>query len=201
MHPSRKLAKVLVACAIPLGTVVGLALSSTAGAAVSPHKTVAGTVSCSPVTGSISFSPALTPSGTAKEKSVKVSTSFGTCTDQNNNPVAVNKAVVKVKLGAGSTASCANFATGTSSDSISIKVSYGGGVGSSNITFGPGSVSAVTSGNVGFNATGGTVKGSYAGAASFSVQLASSSATQIENCVTGSGSVSSLQISGGTSQY
>jgi hypothetical protein len=202
MHPHRKLLSVLVACAIPLGTVVGLALSSPAGAAVA-HAAAKGTVSCSGTTGNITFNPPLIGQGTPKpEKKVAVTASFGSCTS-GGNPVSIKKSVIKIKLAHGSTNACTSFATGTSGDTIKLTVSYATkGVSSSNISFPAGSVSASTGGgNVGFTASGGTAKGSYAGTASFSVQLASSSANNIEACIGGSGSVSSLQIGGGSASY
>lgn len=203
MPTRRKWTAVIVACAIATGTACSLTIGSPAWAKVTRHAVVKGTVTCSGTQGTITFKPPLTPLGTAKEKKVTVKVaSFGSCQDQNANPVLVKKALVKVKLGHGATSSCANFATGTSSDSITLKVAYRTkGVGATNIKFGAGSITAITSGNVGFEASGGTAKGSYAGAANFTVTLASISGSEIASCVGGSGTVASLQIDGGSASY
>ena len=77
MHPYRKLASILVAIAIPVGTMASLASGSPAWA---KSGGATGTVNCSGASGSVSFNPALVPGGTKKEKKVTVAATLGTCT-------------------------------------------------------------------------------------------------------------------------
>lgn len=206
MHPYRKLASILVGCALPMATVVNLSVTPSAGAvSLSNHKsgTVSGTVNCSGSQGSITFKPPLLGSGTAKpEKSVEVKiSSLGTCTS-GGSAVSIKKATAKVIVGSGSTDLCSNFANGASSDGLSMAISYKTkGVKATSIRFSPGSISEIVSPSLGFQATDGTATGSYSGTATFTVPLTTSSATEITNCIGGTGSVTSLQFSAGSATY
>jgi len=207
MHSFRKLASIGGACSIPMVSLLGLSVSSPVWAtASSQHKsgTVSGIVNCSGSQGSIKFSPPLVPSGTAKpEKSVKVTvSSLGTCTS-GASTVSIKKTTASVILGSGSTNLCSNFASGASSDGLKMTISYTTkGVKSTTVTFTAGEITEVTSPSLGFQATGGTATGSYAGSALLTVPLTTTSANAIETCFTGSGgSVPSLQFSGGSATY
>jgi len=198
VHPYRKLASVLVAIAIPLGTVAGLASSSPAWAK-SHNKAASGVLSCNGTGGSITFKTPLTPNGTATEKKTTVSASFGTCT-ANGASVTVSKLTVKLVAAPGGLASCKAFASNTASDGLTITVKYAGGISPSTVKFAAGSITAnIGVSTVGFTASGGTVTGSYAGSATFGAQLSSTSSMALISCIGGTGSVSSLQISGGSS--
>jgi PKD repeat protein len=158
-------------------------------------------IGCSGVQGSIKFSPPLTSIGTASEKkvSLRIST-LGACHDQNGKSVRVKKVVANVTLGTGSMASCTNFAT--LRDSLRLTVSYTTkGVAVTSLSFPAGSIIPAFGSTDGFIASG-TATGTYAGAASLSVYLSSTSTTTFDRCLGGgSGSISSLQISNGTAAF
>jgi len=197
----RKFATLVVSAAVPLGMVASLTLGGSAFAAGRHRqvhgKAASGVVTCTPVSASINFKPPLLPTGTSKEKTTTTVSSLGTCTVKGGAGGTVTDTSVKIAISGGSgTNSCASFASNTGSDSIKETVKWAGGIAPTNVTFAPGSIS-VAAGDKGFNATGGNATGSFAtSSASFDVTLASISA--LVACIGGSGSVSSLQVNGGS---
>jgi hypothetical protein len=195
VNVNRKLSKIALATVVPVGLVVSFAtMGGTAWA-----KPASGTVKCTDTTSLISFKPALTPNGTSKEKSSITGTTLTGCT-VGTTAVTVSSVTVKIKGSPGGTNSCASFATSTGSDTLTLKVKWAA-ASPTTITFGPGTI-ALNSTDTGFNATGGTAKGSYAGgSASFDVVIATADINSLKSCIAGTAgsSVAALHIVSGTS--
>jgi len=194
MRATRKMAMVGLSVAVPLGLLVGAtALGGTAWAAASPHKAGTGTVNCSGTSSTITFSPPLLPNGASKETAKATSTGLGSCVGATATGLKVT-----LKTSGSATNSCKAFATAAHSDSLLLTVKWSG-LSPTKIKFGPGSI-ALNSTDSGFNATGGKATGSFpTSSATFDLTLSQTSINSLEGCINGSGSVSSLQITGGTS--
>jgi len=167
------------------------------GAAWAKSKAATGSVSCTGVAATINFKPPLLPTGTKKEKVTLTGVAETGCTDSNGNAQTATSVKVTIKA-TSSTDSCAAFATGTGADTVTVATKWAGGIAPTTVTFAPGSV-AINGSNTGFNATGGVIKHGSSfdtGTGSFDVTIADTS--QLVACIGGSGSVSSLQINGGT---
>ena len=194
MHAIRKMATAVLAVAVPLGIVIGVtAVGGTAWAKTSGHAAGKGTVTCTSTTATVNFKPPLLPGGTSKEKSTVTGIALTGCSGGNT----ATKETIKISGGT-TTNSCSAFASNTGLDTISLTVKWSG-VSPTKVKFPAGSVS-VAPGDTGFNASGGKATGSFpTTSASFDVTIAPAGITALTNCIGGSGSVSSLQITGGSS--
>jgi len=198
MNPYRKLASVLVACAIPIGTVVGLSLTSPAWAKTH-NKTVTGTgtVVCTPPTAKLTFDPPLTPTGTSAETAKLSKVKLGTCTA---NTGTVKEKVTATITGT-TTNSCTAFATGTGKDSVTFTIKWTmPKETTTSVNFAAGTI-GVNSTDSGFVASGGVATGSFAtSSASFTADIGTGLST-LQNCIGGKGTVASVEISGGTGTF
>ena len=201
MNPYRKLASVLVACAIPIGTVVGLSLTSPAWAKTH-NKTVTGTgtVVCTPPTAKLTFDPPLTPNGTkAGKEVVTVSSSAVDCS--GGSPPAspgstVSKPIKTMATKVGKTkiaGSCKSAAS--SSAMVKGKQNWNGGVKPSKFELSGLKFGLDSNGEVDEVGTSSTT-GSYAGSGRVHIDFNSSSSAALEGCELGTSSapVSSATI-------
>lgn len=194
MHPYRKLASVLVAMAIPMGAVVSL--TSPAWAKTHHSTKASGTVSCTGTTATLTFKPPLTPTGTSQEKAKLSNVAVTGCTGSSGAVTAKVKAIIKGT----STNSCANFATGTASDSVQFNFKWSGGLAPTTVKFGPGTI-GVNNSNNGFTGSGGVATGSFATTSATFTANIGSGLSQLTACIGGSGTVSSIQISSGSGTF
>jgi hypothetical protein len=184
---SRKLLLAGAAIALPVST---LAISGVASAA----KTGTGTVTCSTITGSISFKPALKSTGpyTAEKSTAKITLSG--CS--GGVPTPKGGKVTQTLSSATSTNDCTSLATGTS-ESITVKWK---GVAPSTTAFPPYTTGTDSEGDAGFVLSKGTTTGSYpaSGTASAAVYTNQTEAQILAACGTSAG-LKKLTLSQGTS--
>ena len=187
MKLSRKLLLAGAAIALPISTV---AISGVASAA----KTGTGKVTCSTITGSISFKPALKTTGpfTTEKSSAKITLSG--CT--GGTPTPSGGKVSQTLSSATSTNNCTSLATGTSEQ---ITVKWKGGIAPTTTAFPPYKTGTNGAGDAGFVLSGGTTTGSYAGSgATASVYSNMTEAAILAACGTSKG-LAKLTLSSGTS--
>ena len=189
MKLSRKLLLAGAAIALPIST---LAISGVASAA----KTGTGTVTCTTITGSISFKPALKSSGPfTTEKSTAKITLAG-CTGGTPSPTKGGKLTQSLSS-ATSTNDCTSLATG-SSESLTVK--WKGGIAPTTTSYSTYSTGTDGAGDAGFVLKSGTSTGSYAetGKANAAVYSNQTEAQILAACGTSKG-LSKLTISQGNS--
>lgn len=190
MGTHRKLAASIVAASLPIGLLVSWSTTGTAWA-----KAATGTVSCSSLGATVTFKPPLLPGGTAVEKATIKPITMGDCTPTAGGSASVAKVTATLKVKG--TNSCAAFAQNVGSDSLTLVIKWVG-ASTSKVVFKAGSLS-VNNTQSGFVATGGKASGSYKlTGASFTANMSTASQSQLVSCMSGSATVSSLQIVSGS---
>jgi hypothetical protein len=195
VHPNRKMAKVVLAVAMPLGILASISLT----AAPAWAKTGTGTVTCSGTTAKVTFKPPLVP-GTKTSNTDKSTIKPLNLTGCTAGGKAVpNPKVTATPIVTSSGNSCSTFASSLGSNTISFLIKWKGGIAPTHVSFGPGTVALNSSG---FAASGGTATGSYAGTASFSVHVSAPDLAKLTTCVGGGGTgVSSILIDSGSGSF
>jgi hypothetical protein len=184
----RKIMLGVLAVGLPVGLLAVVVTPQLASASPAA-KAGTGNYNCKKTTGTLTFSPPLTNTGTKAEKVTIKSASTG-CTG-GSPKVTKNAATATLKL---STNSCSGLAGG--SNNVTIKLTYTNGASPS--TYKAVSSGGITgSGSVQFTTTG-TITGSYPSSSASSVDNIKQNATAIEkSCGTKAG-LKSLTISSGT---
>ncbi len=197
----RKWVLALSAVALPIASVALLE-----GTAVAKTAVGTGSVSCH-LGGTVSFSPALTPAGTAASKEVvTVSISASQCsggTPPQTSATITSKAIKIKGTKEGKTkisGSCASFGTSAKTVSVKSKWSWTGAKPSKTLLSGL-NETINGEGEVGFTTGSGSVSGSYGPSGSAAVYFNTAGSNAILACVAGSSpaSVSSLTLDSSTS--
>jgi hypothetical protein len=138
-----------------------------------------GTVSCSTVTGTVSFKPPLITPGTTKSENASIKVTLSQCTASDGS--SPTKGVLSGHF-TDSTDDCPSFFSSTSAETINAKIKWKGAT-ASEVAFPSGTISATSeSGNLGVSASGGNTTGSFAGEANATFVT---SITEGEACISG----------------
>jgi hypothetical protein len=183
----RKIMLGVLAVGLPVGLLAVVVTPSLASASPAA-KTGKGTYNCKKITGTLTFSPPLTNTGTKAEK-VAIKTTSSSC--KGGTPaVTKSSATATLKL---STNSCSGLAGG--SNAVTLKITYTNGASAS--TYKATSSGGISGTKATFTTTG-NVTGSYPAMGATSTANIKQSVATIENECSKSG-VKSLTISSGTS--
>jgi len=196
VYSNRRIVKAVLAVVVPLGMIGSLALFSGTASA----KAATGTISCTGLTSTLNFSPALVP-GTATSKTEQVTITGGTLTSCTTTPSSAVTAATSVAAKATKSKngnSCASLAGGGKPTKYTFTVNWNNGGGKSVIKF---TGSTTNSAPPGFTLGPGKQSGSYKSSnAMVTANLSPTSAAAIEACIGGTGpNISSLTISSGNS--
>jgi len=199
VHLNKRIAKTILAVVVPLGMIGSVALVG----GVASAKSATGTVTCTGMTASITFTPALVP-GTATSKKESTTITNGQLTGCTGSAAGstVTSGTLVAKPIKGKSNSCTSFATSAGTSKFSFTITWNGNGGSSKASFVGANFN--TSPPVGFTLSNGKVTKSFATtSATDTADLDSTSTTNITNCVTdtSSASVAGLTISGGSATY
>jgi hypothetical protein len=182
---NRRLANVALAAIMPVGFVVGISMFGGTASASTPD------VSCTGVTGSMNFNPAL-GSGNKKEKVTFTNMALQGCVDTGSGPFTIKTVKITLKE-PGLTDKCSSFNLDTAV--VTVKASTGGGFAPTKIAFPSGEVQwePAASGVILHN---GTATGSYSGPSQYwEMDFDSESESQLRSCTS---SVSSAMIVSGS---
>jgi len=198
VHLNRKFIKVGMAAVAPLLLVSTVVLT---GGVASAKKAPAATISCTGLTATITFTPPLVPTtssaGYSKKDTTTISgeTISGCTTSPASSVTGSTSATATIPPGkSGNT--CAGFGAAAAKSKFTFVTNWNNSGGTSTAKF---KGSTVTTSPPGFALTKGKVSGAYASkAATVQANLNSASTANFAACEGGSGTVSTLTISGGT---
>jgi len=186
----RKIMLGVLAVGLPVGLLAVVVTPQLASASPAAAKGGTGTYNCKKITGTLTFAPPLTNTGTKAEK-VSIKTAASGCTG-GTPKVTKNTATATLKL---ATNSCSGLASG-GSNAVTITIKYTNGAA-------PSTYKAESSG--GLNSSGkaqftttGTVTKSYASTAANSTENIKQTAAQIETSCGSKTGLKTLNISSGT---
>jgi hypothetical protein len=148
-----------------------------------------GTVTCH-LTGAFTFKPALVNGGTAPEHA-KLKITLSGCTGGSPTPTSGS---ISSPVGAGETNSCSNVA---STSGVTIKWKASSKINPTVMTFSSETGTTNSSGDVGFNLTGGSATGSYSGSGGSASVVGNVTLPQIVSACEGKG-VKKLTIASGS---
>jgi hypothetical protein len=187
----RKMMLGVCAVGLPIGLLAVVVAPSVASASVA--KTGTGTYSCTKITGTISFNPALVTSGTSKTETVTIKATSTGCS--GGSPAVTKNTGTETKKTTGTDENaCATLA---SPSSASLKITYTNGAAASTLK---GSTSSGTAGNgdAEFIINPAKVTGSYkTSSGSITAVLSQSETAILAQCGRKAG-VKSLKIASGT---
>lgn len=176
---------------------VGLGLVTVlgSGAASAKGSPPTGTVTCTGVTGTTTFNPPLTNSGTSAENG-KQKITFTSCTSSSGVTVTKGAATGTISQ---ATNSCGGLAGG-SGTGFTFEIKWAPGkVGKSVVSFSSETPSSDSSGDEGFSLSGGSVTGSFAGSETASgTAYTNQTATQLASECGSSGGLKTLTITSGS---
>jgi hypothetical protein len=187
----RKIMLGVCAVGLPIGLLAVVVAPSVASASVTKNGT--GNYNCTKITGTISFNPALTLTGTAKTETVTIKASSTGCS--GGTPAVTKNTGTEVKKTTGTDENaCGTLASPSSAD---LKITYSNGAAASTVK---GSTSTGTAGNGDseFIISPATVTGSYPSTTGSITAVLSQTESQILAQCNRKAGVKSLKIASGT---